>query len=446
MTQEVPRLSRRAWLHQGAAAIATPTISSWFGALASGAAEDPARRRSCILLWMTGAPSQLDTFDLKPGHKNGGPFREIATAAPGMRFCEHLPKLAAHAKRITLVRSMTGREGDHTLATEFAHTGYPTRGAIKHPAIGAIVAKEAQRLSDDLPGFVSVAPARAFAPAAHLPGFLGPAYAPFVIAGGRPGNPEGNDAVDRVLAVENLKAAVGLTTNWPEARLQLAQQMQREFAVDRPGIAPGSHLAAYDQAARLMSPAASRAFRLTEEPEKVRDAYGRTLFGQGCLMARRLIERGVPFVEVAFGGQSGADWDTHVDNFESVRRLSGVLDAGWSALLQDLSDRGLLENTLVVWAGEFGRTPKINSANGRDHFPDAWTVALSGGGVSGGQVIGRTSAGGEAVEDRPVTVPNLLATVCRSVGIDPAKQYESNTGRPISIVDGGAQPIAGVLV
>lgn len=438
-------LSRRNWMRLGGAAIATPTISGWFGALASGAARDPARQRSCILLWMTGGPSQLDTFDLKPGHKNGGPFREISTAAPGLRISEHLPKLARQAGRLAVVRSMTGREGDHTLATEFAHTGYPTRGAIKHPAIGAVVAKEAGRVSGDLPGFVSVAPAQAFAPAAHSPGYLGPAYAPFMVAGGRPGSSEGAEAVDRALAVENLSPGRGLASDRAEARLLLAQQMQREFGADRPGMAPGSHLAAYERAARLMSPTAARAFRLAEESDKVRDAYGRTLFGQGCLLARRLIERGVPFVEVAFGGQSGADWDTHVDNFESVRRLSGILDAGWSTLLEDLSDRGLIDQTLVVWGGEFGRTPKINSANGRDHFPDAWSAVLAGGGVRGGQVIGRTSPGGEAVEDRPVTAPNLLATICRSAGIDPTKQYESNTGRPIAIVDAAAKPIAGVL-
>jgi uncharacterized protein (DUF1501 family) len=179
----------------------------------------------------------------------------------------------------------------------------------------------------------------------------------------------------------------------------------------------------------------------------VRDAYGRNLFGQGCLLARRLVERGVPFVEVTLGqlNGNGPGWDTHSNNFDTVRQLSGVLDTAWASLMEDLQSQGLLESTLIVWMGEFGRTPKINGGNGRDHFPNAWSTVLAGGGIKGGQVIGKTSADGATVEERPVTVPDLLATVCQALGIDPTAQNLSNVGRPIRIVDTTARPIRELL-
>jgi len=196
-----------------------------------------------------------------------------------------------------------------------------------------------------------------------------------------------------------------------------------------------------------MRPAAVRAFELDREPAAVRDAYGRNLFGQGCLLARRLVERGVPFVEVTLGasadGTSG--WDTHFDNFDVVKRLSGILDPAWSALMNDLEQRGLLESTLVVWMGEFGRTPKINQLKGRDHYPAAWSAVLAGGGIKGGAVVGRTSKDGSTVEERPVTVPDLLATICHPLGIDPTSSNLSNVGRPIAIVDKAAKPVREIL-
>ena len=177
----------------------------------------------------------------------------------------------------------------------------------------------------------------------------------------------------------------------------------------------------------------------------MRDAYGRNPFGQGCLLARRLVERGVAFVEVSLGGLGGFGWDTHTNNFETVRDLSQVLDTAWAALMEDLKARGLLGDTLIVWMGEFGRTPAINGDKGRDHFPQAWTAVLGGGGINGGQVVGKTSAGGEAIEQRPVSVPDLLATVCLALGIEPTKANQSNVGRPISIVDKAARPLKEVV-
>jgi uncharacterized protein (DUF1501 family) len=189
-----------------------------------------------------------------------------------------------------------------------------------------------------------------------------------------------------------------------------------------------------------MKPAAARAFDLEEEKKELREQYGRSLFGQGCLLARRLVEHGVPFVEVALGG-----WDTHVGNFDAVKRLSAVLDPAWATLLADLDQHGLLDTTLVVWMGEFGRTPQINGQTGRDHYPVAWTTVLAGGGIKGGQVVGKTSKDGTAVEDRPVPVPDFMATVCRALGVDPATQNLSNVGRPIRLADAGARPVKEVL-
>src|SRR5262249_23266551 len=176
------------------------------------------------------------------------------------------------------------------------------------------------------------------------------------------------------------------------------------------------------------------------EPAEVREAYGRNRFGQGCLLARRLVERGVPFVEVTLGGVNSIGWDTHADNFQGVKTLSQTLDPAWSTLMSELKARGLLDSTVIVWMGEFGRPPKIHNNTGRDHYPNAWSTVLAGA-IRGGQVVGRTSADGTTVEERPVTVPDLLATVCRGLGIDPMKQNISNVGRPIRVVDPAARPI-----
>ena len=441
----MPSFDRRHFLRVGALSVAA-SVSGWLAPLAKAAAREPARKRSCILLWMSGGPSQMDTLDLKPGHANGGPFRETATAVPGIKISEHLPKVAERMKHVSLVRSMTSKEGDHGLATFFAHTGYPSRGPIRYPSLGSAVAKELGADDAALPSFVSVAPFRAFSPAAHGPGFLGPRYAPLVVGESTLGGPQqpGGD-VDRALQVEDLALPGGVKADRFDARWELTAGLQRDFAAAHPDPAARSHQTAYERAAKLMRSAAAKALKLDDEPDELRDGYGRNLFGQGCLLARRLIESGVPFVEVAHGGPGGVGWDTHQDNFERVKQLSRTLDAGWSALIDDLKDRGLLDSTLIVWMGEFGRTPKINGGNGRDHFPYAWSAALAGGGVKGGRVVGRTSQDGTTVEDRPVTVPEFLATVCSALGIDPGTQNMSNTGRPIPVVETGARPVGELL-
>jgi uncharacterized protein (DUF1501 family) len=201
-------------------------------------------------------------------------------------------------------------------------------------------------------------------------------------------------------------------------------------------------------AVRMMRSESVKAFHLDSEPDKLRDAYGRNQFGQACLLARRLVERGVPFVEVSLNGVSNNQtfaWDTHQQNFMAVKGLLGVLDPAWATLIKDLKDRGLLDSTLIVWMGEFGRTPKINPQVGRDHFPAAWTTVLCGGGIKGGQVVGKTSADGMKVDDRPVSVSDLFATLCHAVGVDPMKQNLSNVGRPIRLADPLAKPITEIL-
>jgi hypothetical protein len=397
---------------------------------------------------MDGGPSQTDTFDLKPGHVNGGPFKEISTAVPGIRISEHLPRVAKHMNRMALIRSMTTREGDHDRANLYLRTGYKPQGEIQFPPIGALLSKELGAKEASLPGFVSIAPNRGVAPAAHGPGFLGPRFAPLTV--GESGQAVAGGAAElyeRALQVENLAAPPGVPAGHLESRVGLLRDLEDEFARDRPGAPLRSHRAAYERAVRLMRSASGEVFNLDGEKSALRDAYGRNLFGQSCLLARRLVERGVPFVEVTLGGVTGGalGWDTHAQNFDAVKNLSQVLDPACATLLEDLKDRGLLDTTLVVWMGEFGRTPQINASRGRDHFPTAWTTVLAGGGIKGGQVVGKTSPSGLGIVDRPVTVPDFLATVCLALGVDPLKENLSNVNRPIRIVDKVARPIREVV-
>jgi uncharacterized protein (DUF1501 family) len=223
--------------------------------------------------------------------------------------------------------------------------------------------------------------------------------------------------------------------------------LNAEFAPGRNGTAVASLGTAYERGLRLVNGRASTAFDLDDEPMKLREVYGKNLFGQGCLLARRLVERGVPFVEVTLGRIPGVfgGWDTHANNFESLKRLAAILDPAWATLIADLKDRGLLDTTTVVWMGEFGRTPRINGNAGRDHYPNAWSVVLGGGGIEGGQTYGQTSADGTTVEDRPAGVPDLLATICKAIGVDSTRQNVSNIGRPIRVVEKTAVPLSEVL-
>jgi hypothetical protein len=448
---DIPPLSRREWLQLSAAGVVSYSLSGWLEAFAGQAARDPWRKRSCILLWMNGGPSQMDTFDLKPGTDNGGPFKEIATRVAGIRISEHLPKIARHLDKLAVIRSMATREADHGRATYQMRTGHLPGGPVHYPTLGSLLSREMEQPGAELPGFVSIAPYRFFSPAAYGPGFLGPQYAPLVVGEGQqgllpiPGRQADN--YEDSLRVQDLAVPAGVSDERAAARVRLLGEMQDDFLQKRSSLPSQSHRSAYRRAVTLMHSRATRAFDLDEEPRALRDRYGRNLFGQGCLLARRLVEQGVPFVEVSLAtvANLALGWDTHVNNFDGVQRLSGVLDPAWATLMEDLRARGLLDSTLIVWMGEFGRTPKINGNRGRDHWANSWTAVLAGGGIKGGQVVGKTSADGMAVEERPVNVQDFLATVAAALSIDGTKQNNSNVGRPIRIVEPTARPIQEVL-
>lgn len=438
--------SRRNMLKAGLAGIAGLSAADVLRLRAEAARQGRSSpsNKSVILLWMTGGPSQTDTFDMKPDHENGGPFQPIETAVPGLQISEHLPKLAQQMQHVVPIRSMQSKEGDHSRATFYLRTGYRPQGPIHYPTLGSLISNELDDGASALPPFVSIAPYRVFSPAAFGPGFLGPARAPLVVGE----RDSGGDDAAQSLQVPNLDRPDGVVRREADARLKLLRETERGFHARHPGVVVDSHRTAYRQAVRLMRSEAVQAFELDREPDQLRDAYGRNQFGQGCLLARRLVEEGVPFVEVSLNGverNQGLGWDTHRNNFESVENLCGVLDPAWGTLLEDLDARGLLETTLVVWMGEFGRTPRINGNTGRDHYPRAWTTVLCGGGIKGGRPVGKTSASGAAIDDRPVSVPDLFATICHALGIDPMQQNMSGVGRPIRVADPEAEPIREIL-
>jgi hypothetical protein len=443
-------LSRRSFIRTGAVS-ATASMSGWLGHLARAADESRKKpQRACILLWMNGGPSQLDTFDPKPGHTNGGPIKGIDTKQPGIRISEHLPKLADRVDKLAIVRGMSTKEADHGRGSYLMRTGRVPGGPIRYPAVGSFVGKELDRPDSELPCFVSVAPFRFLSPEAYGPGFLGPRYAPLIVGENRIENfNQPNQDVANQLKVQDLDLPQGVAAERGVSRAAFRDELDSDFLADHPGLSGEGHRTAYRRANTLMRSAAVKAFDLSEEKSDLRDKYGRNLFGQGCLLARRLVERGVPFIEVTLssapGVNNGIGWDTHGENFESVKKLCGVLDPAWATLMDDLGDRGLLDTTTIVWMGEFGRTPKINQQKGRDHWAVSWSTVLAGGGIKGGQVIGATTPDGMEVKDHPVSVPDLLSTVCKAVGLDPSKQNDSLVGRPIRLVEPTATPIKGVL-
>ena len=427
--------SRRELLGFGLAGALGVSYSGWLPRLAAAAGEAAKKQgKSCILLWMNGGPSQTDTFDLKPGHANGGPFKEIATAAPGVRISEHLPGVAKQMHDLAIIRSLSTKEGEHGLATRLMLTGYPSQqAAVRYPSLGSLLAKELGSDESDLPNFISLSPFRMVDA-----GFLGPNYSPLTVSGAS------DDPNTRAnLALEDLKPPGDRGAAALKDQFDILRFMTQEFDKGASADAVKAHRASYAKAMRMVETQARKAFELDQEPAELRDAYGRNRFGQGCLLARRLVERGVAFVEVTLAASptNPAGWDTHADNFNQVKALSETLDPAWSTLLKDLRDRGLLDSTLVVWMGEFGRTPKINPNGGRDHFPMAWSTVLGGAGIKGGQAIGRSSADGQEVADRPVKVADLYATICAALGIDPKKENISPEGRPIPLVDREGQAI-----
>ncbi len=411
-------VSRRSFLRRVAAGGATAGLGilGWKDAIALHAAELRKQGMACILLFMRGGPSQFETFDPKPGGKNGGPTKAIATAASGIEIAEHWPQTAKRMNDIALVRSMSNREGEHQRAAYQLHTGYVPLGSIKHPTLGSIVASEIAPPEFDLPHFVGIGNRVT----ALGSGFLGTKYAavhrPECLA----------DARQRGAARRHQRSALQPPSRLAEGPGKGLRRRRRRPRVDE-------HQTVYASAAQMVLSPRMKAFDVSQEKDAVRDRYGRSSFGQGCLLARRLVETGVTFVEVESNG-----WDTHQDNFKRVKSLADGVDPALAALVGDLKERGMLERTLVIWMGEFGRTPKINPNTGRDHFPRAFNVALAGGGIKGGRVIGRTSDEGTEVKERPVSVADLFCTFCQALKINPRKENIGSLGRPIKLVDGGA--------
>lgn len=407
-----PNLSRRDVLKLSAAGALGASVSGWFPTLAKEAAvaaSEGVKHKSCILLWMNGGPAQSHTFDLKAGSE----YKAISTSVPGIEICEFLPKVAKHMDDMVLLRSMSTGESSHRRARYLMHTGYRQgAGGTTYPSMGAVVSRELGDPLFDLPNFVAI----------NNPsfgsGYLGPKHSPLVV-------------VDPARGIENIKPVTTLEDL--KDRAGLLEDLDGELLGNYKANPIEGHLKGYQKAVQLMHSNKSKAFNISEEPDKVRDTYGRNKFGDGCLMARRLVEAGVPFVEVT--GVGG--WDTHAGAGPKVKGLLGPIDPAWAALLADLKERDLLDNTLVIWMGEFGRSP----GKGTNHFARAWSTVLCGGGLKTGQVIGRTDKGGGTVEERPIRVNDFMATVFKAVGIEPDKQLRAKSGRPFRLVDKDPNPV-----
>jgi Protein of unknown function (DUF1501) len=351
-----------------------------------------------------------------------------------------MPKLAEQARRLAIVRSLSTKEGDHARGTHLVRTGHPPMGDVAYPSIACSLAKQLASVDSRLPDYVSVAPPQEINPAAFGPGFLGSSYAPAIVGGGPagapPAAPDSEPAALTQLKLEDLELPAGVDAEQVARRMELWNTLERKFFDGRSADSFAAHNAIYRKAADMMRPEVRAAFDLSAEPDEIRRRYGPGLFGQGCLLARRLVERGVPFIEVPLGG--GLGWDTHEDNFRQVRRLSAELDAGWATMMTELDDRGLLENTTILWISEFGRTPVINPNAGRDHFPAAWSCVFAGGGIQGGQAYGRTSPDGMIVEENQVAIGDVLATLCAALGVPPDHENITPSNRPIKLTEGNA--------
>ena len=412
-------MSRRHFLEHlaGGSALAAPALAL-VQSLRTHAAQLRREQKACILLWMGGGPPTIDLWDLKPGTSTGGPSRPISTAGEG-QISSLLPRLAEQMGRLSIVRSMSTREADHTRGAYYMHTGYVPNPNVEHPGYGSVVASQLGGTANglEIPPFVAIGGGSVG------PGFLGRAYAPFEV------DAQGN--------VAHLAARVDATRM--TERMRLLGILEERFIRENRGAAAAEHAKVLERTRTLMSSDQMRAFRTDQEPAAVRARYGATGFGRGCLMARRLVETGVPFVEVNFGG-----WDLHQNCFEQLEAKAPELDQSMSALVDDLAARGLLERTVVLWMGEFGRTPRINENAGRDHWARSWSVVLGGGSLQGGRVVGATNEDGTAVTTEPYSSEDLMATVCQALGISLATVFTSGNGRPMKIA-GGGKAIAGLL-
>jgi hypothetical protein len=392
---------------------------------ASGQGANGAKAKSVILLWMDGGPSQYDTFDPKLEAPAGikSEFGAIKTNVPGLSVCELMPNMATVMDKVTLVRTVSHNEGAHERACHTLLTGWHPNPSLIYPSMGSVVAKELGS-NGTLPPYVSI-PGNNFAFGYGQSGYLEAAFNPFSV-GGDPNNPR--------FSVRDVSLPNGLTMERLDGRRTLLQAVDSAFKRFENTPEAKSRDEFYQRAYDMISsPAAKKAFNIQEEPAELRDKYGRNGFGQGCLLARRLVEAGVRFITVTHGG-----WDTHSDNAKSSKdRLVPPVDKGMAALIQDLDQRGLLKETLVVWMGEFGRTAQINPLAGRDHWPNTGCAVFAGAGVPGGQVVGQTDIKGQDPKDRKVSPEDIALTLYTKLGVQGEKVVDTPQGRPSKIVDNG---------
>jgi hypothetical protein len=435
--------SRRHFMQHvaGASALALPSLNFLHGLKA---AEDKLKKesKSLIVFWMGGGPSHMDLWDLKPGAATGGEFKPIATNASGVQISEALPTVAKNFKNLAVVRSLVTNEGSHERGTTLMNTGRQPSPVVQYPAIGSVASSLLTSKELALPGFIGVG-----GTAQRIgPGFLGMMYAPFSVqnAGQPPANikPPASLGSSQMEQDERLRRRQRLfyTVEDQFAQGNFPHLMKAEDR-ENAGSSAQAHASIYKKAFDLTISPLRNVFDISKEPTSVIDAYGGRAngFGMGCLLARKLVEQGVTCVEIDLGG-----WDNHAGIFNTIRTGNGPrLDKGMGNLMKELEERGLLKNTVVMWMGEFGRTPRINQNGGRDHWARCWSVVIGGGAIKGGQVYGATSDDGMDVKDNPCSIGDVFATVFKGLGVDPATQVRDNIGRPLAIADG--KPLKGLI-
>ena len=411
-------LSRRALLKGVLGTAAGGVVMNWGGLTQTALGEEAKKQQKhCIYLFMNGGASQFETFDMKVGRPTGGVFRPISTNVAGTQICELMPKMAQQMDKIAVIRSMKTSEVDHPGGIYLMHTGYRASPNVRFPEFGSIVAKYQGRDEAALPNFIKI-----FGHGDAGSGFLGPKYQPFEIS------PEGQ-----------LPPFSGSNLS-PEKELrrhELRNFLEERYAQDNSSEHARMHREAYEAARRLQS--ARQTFKVDAEWEKYKGLYGDSAFGRRCLLARCLVEAGVPFIEV---GQSS--YDSHADNFAWHKGLVPPMEHAWAGLMTDLSDRGLFDKTLIVWAGEIGRTPNINNRAGRDHYVRCWSAALAGCGIKGGQMYGASDENGVEVKHKPVTEGDFFATIYKALSIDPTTQNYAGV-RPIPLAPFGSKVVGDLL-
>jgi uncharacterized protein (DUF1501 family) len=419
--------TRRTFLRVGGLATLGLTLPAYLKARAGSAAPAKAKAKRCILLWMQGGPSHIDSFDPKPDApaEVRGEFGVIPTALSGVQFSEHVPRLAKIADKLAVIRGHDPKNGSHGTADHLMMSGHKFNAALPFPCYGSVVARERGFVDGMLP-FVQLGRYIDRRFNGGIAGFLGDEFNPFEV----PDDPNAKMFRVRDLAVTGDAARKRLDRRY--AMLGDLEAYQKR--VEDAAVPVKARDTFYEKAHGIItSPAAKKAFDIAAEPDTVRDRYGRTPLGQSCLLARRLIEAGVQFVTVTDGG-----WDTHTNNFKSLKdRLLPRADQGMSALVEDLAGRGLLDETLVVWFGDFGRTPKVNPTAGRDHWSTAGAALMAGGGLKVGQVVGRTNPLGEYVTDSPVSPQDLAATIYTVLGVSLHTWFKTQDGRPVELCPEG---------